>query len=115
MQQDVWTKAQGWRQKICTTHHINICCLLILYLIRKTCKDVVREAEVLRANIKNLQMKTDKLMGNHEKKMEQNLNNIKVTNELYFGIDIYVDKFMHRIYKDFIEGRNTLLDWFRHV
>ena len=84
-------------------------------ILRKALHDVLREAEVLRANIKNLQMKTDKLMGNHEKKMEQNLNNIKVTNELYFGIDIYVDKFMHRIYKDFIEGRNTLLDWFRHV
>ena len=79
-------------------------------LLRDTLHDVLREAELLRANVENLKIKKVKLMGIHERQMENNLSELKVKHEVYFGIANYVGNSMHKMYKDFSEGKNTLLD-----
>ena len=54
-------------------------------------------------------MKKIKLMGKHEKKMEENLHDLKVKGEIYFGIDNYVGISLHKIFKDFDAGQSGTL------
>ena len=51
-------------------------------------------------------------MGFYEISLENNLSELKVHNEVYFGQDSYVGNSMHKIYTNFLEGKSKLIDMF---
>ena len=51
-------------------------------------------------------------MGFYEFSLENNLSELKVHNEVYFGQDSYVGNSMHKIYTNFLEGKSKLIDMF---
>ena len=52
-------------------------------------------------------------MGFYELCLENNLRELKVYNEVYFGQDSYVGNSMHKIYKNFLNGESKLIDMFQ--
>ena len=48
----------------------------------------------------------------YEFSLENNLSELKVHNEVYFGQDSYVGNSMHKIYTNFLEGKSKLIDMF---
>ena len=72
----------------------------------------MREFEIVQATLKKKKSEHLMTMGFFERSLENNLKELKVHSEVYFGQDCYVGNSMHKIYKNFRNGESKLIDMF---